>query len=420
MSDIKFQQLGKAAMLKSYTDPRFKTMKISVNMLVPISEQTAALYGILPGIVTRVTREYPDFAALNRRLSELYGASLYTGVRKLGSFQCLTFSAVGISNRYAFGGDDMLLELTGLMFSAIFSPLTDEENLFPIENFEQERRQLLELKDSEFSDKITYGHQRCEELLFKSQPAGVDRYGSRDAIETLSRTRLTQAWATLLSTARFEIFTLGDCTPDAEIFKARFGNIGSQQKLQPIPYQFSEAVNRVTEEQPLSQSKLSIGFRVDSKPEERLLFQLMSAMLGGVPSSKLFRNVREKMGLCYYCSSSYSALSNALYIESGVETENLEKAETEIMNQLHLLQCGDITDEELLSAKLALCNSFNSIGDRLNSVENWYLSQSFFDETITPLQAAELIMTYTAEQVACAAKKITPAVIYSLKGRDHG
>ena len=57
------------------------------------------------------------------------------------------------------------------------------------------------------------------------------------------------------------------------------------------------------EEQPLSQSKLSMAFRADYAPEEKRLFQLMAAVLGGVPSSKLFQNVREKMSLCYYCSA---------------------------------------------------------------------------------------------------------------------
>lgn len=419
MSDSKCQHIGKAVTLKSFTDSRFKTMKISVNMLVPLKKETAALYGILPGIVTRATREYPDFAALNRRLSELYGASLHTSVRKLGEFQCLTVSAVGISNRYAFGGDDMFKELSELLFSAVFAPLTDENGDFPDENFEQEKRQLLELKDSEFNDKITYAHQRCEEILFENQSAGIDRYGSREDVLTLDKGRLAQAWQKLIASSRFEIFTLGDCEPAPQLFAEHFSNIGTNLELRPLPYIKPISVKRVTEEQPLSQSKLSLAFRINAKPEERLLFQLTSAVLGGVPSSKLFRNVREKMGLCYYCSSAFSALSNSLFIESGVETENIEKAEVEILNQLHAMQKGDITEEELLSAKLALCNSFRSIGDSLGAVESWNLSQTFSTESVTPEQAAERIMNFTVEEIAEAAKRLELAVVYSLKGREN-
>ena len=420
MNDQNVWRLSDAVVLRSYTNPRFKTMKISVNMLLPLTRETAAVYGIFPSLVTRATREYPGFTALNQKLSELYGATLQSGVRKMGEFQCLTISAGGISSRYAFGKDDMFAELSGLLFSALFSPLLDGEGHFPEENFRQEQRQLLELKDAEFNDKMSYAHRRCEELLFAGQNAAVDRYGSREDIAKLERRELTAAWQQVLSSARFEIFTLGDCVPSPELFREKFSKIGTPRALMPLPFTAPAAVKRETETQPVAQSKLSIGFRVDAKPEEQLLFQLMSAVFGGTPSSKLFQNVREKMGLCYYCSSAYSVLSNALYVESGVETQNLEKAEQEIFHQLQEVQNGKITEDELLSAKLALCNSFRSLRDSLSAVETWYLGQAFSDTPMTPEQAAEQVMQYRVEQVAEAAKRVIPAVVYCLKGSDVG
>ena len=119
------------------------------------------------------------------------------------------------------------------------------------------------------------------------------------------------------------------------------------------------------------------GFRVDSTPEERHQFQLMAMVLGGVPSSKLFQNVREKMSLCYYCSSGLVGNSRSMFIESGVETSNLEKAEEAIYGQLSALQKGELTEEELLSAKLAYCNSLRSINDSLPAMESAYLGQVF-------------------------------------------
>ncbi len=420
MSDSKSWRIGPAATLRSYTDPRFKTMRLSVNMLTPLTSETAAPNGILPGLITRATREYPDFTALSRRLAELYGAFLSATVRKLGGFQCLTVSAGGIADRYAFGGEDMFAELSGLLFSSLFDPLREEDGLFPEAHFRQEQRQLLELKDGEFNDKITYAHQRCESLLFQGQDAACDRYGSREAIAGLDRAALSTAWEKLLHSARFEIFALGNCLPDPELFQKRFSQVGKPLQTDLLSVELPEASRRLTEEQPLSQSKLSLGFRVDAAPSERLLFQLTSAVFGGVPSSKLFRNVREKMGLCYYCSSSYGHLSRALFVESGVETQNVEKAEKAILEQLSRLQAGELTEEELFSAKLALCNSFRSVGDSLNAVESWYLSRSFSGEEITPEESASQVMACTREQVVEAAGRIKLGAVYCLKGRDEG
>ena len=82
----------------------FKTMKISVDMLIPMSALKAAQYGILPSLVSRATREYPDYASLSGRLSGFTAPLFDSSVRKLGKYQVLTLSAAGISSRYALEG----------------------------------------------------------------------------------------------------------------------------------------------------------------------------------------------------------------------------------------------------------------------------------------------------------------------------
>ena len=125
MSEIMTYPISDAVTLKSFTDPRFKTMRVSVNMLLPLNKSTAARNAILPSLVGRATREYPDYTALGRRLSYLYGASLGSGVQKIGEYQALGLSAGGIASRYAFGGEDMFAELSGLLLGVLFDPLRD-------------------------------------------------------------------------------------------------------------------------------------------------------------------------------------------------------------------------------------------------------------------------------------------------------
>lgn len=416
MGKWKNQQIGDSVRLHSFTDSRYKTMRVSVNMRVPLARESAAAYGILPALVSRATERYPDYTALSARLAELYGASLSSTVSKMGEYQILSLTAGGISSRYAFGGEDMGAQLTDLLLDVFFSPVKDGEGLFPLDGFLQEKRQLLEMKDAEFNDKITYAHQRCEELLFEGQPGGMDRYGSRKEVEELDRKQVTDAWETLLSSAKFDIFVLGDCTPDLDRLQTKFGHLGSPQGSGMLAFEKPREVRHVEEVQPLSQSKLSMAYRIDCTPEDAMLFRLMAAVLGGVPSSKLFQNVREKMSLCYYCSAGLSLNSRTLFVESGVETENLEKAEREIGKQLEALQNGDLTEEELLSAKLALRNSLHAVEDSLPSLEGWCMGRTFRREDLSIQAAEEQLLSYTAQQVAQAAQKVYPAVVYCLKG----
>lgn len=421
MCETKICQLSPSVRLTSFTDPSFKTMRIAVNLLTPLTTGAAAAqYAILPALATRATRRYPDYTALGRRLAELYGASLASGVQQIGPYQCLSLSAGGIASRYAFGGEDMFLELSRLLFGALLTPLTDEEGLFPQDGFDQEKRQLLEQKDAEFSDKMLYAHQRCHELLFSGQPAGVGRAGSRKDIAALERAPLTEAWSRLLREARFEVFTLGDCCPNVEAFREIFAGLGRPRLLGPVPYWEPADCLRVVEKQPVAQSKLAMAYRVQAAPEERMLFLLTSAVLGEPTSSKLFLNVREEQGLCYYCDSAYSWASGALFIESGVETADLDRAEAAILEQVEALQKGRITQEELRCAQLYLCGSLRAVEDSLHQVEGWYLGRAFDQDGLTPEEAIRQVNACTIEDVAAAAKRLKPAVAYTLKGGGEG
>lgn len=416
MSELVTHPVSEAVTLSSFLDPGFKTMRLSVNMLVPMSASRAAQYALLPSLVSRATRQYPDYTSLSARLAELYGASLGSGVQKIGEFQRISLSVDGLASRYAFGGEDMFAELTDLFFSVLFDPLKDGEGLFPQESFVQEKRQQLEQKDAEFSDKMIFAHQRCRELLFEGRPAGIDRLGSREDIEALVRRDLTPAWEELLKKARFEIFVLGDCVPDLELLREKFRGLGTGQNLGPVPYSEPGSLRRVSEEHPVAQSKLVMACQVDAAPEERLLFGLTSAVLGEPTSSKLFQNVREKQGICYYCDSSFSWADGTLFIESGVETKELDRVEEAVSEQLALLQKGDITEDELRCAKLYLCNSMRTVEDSLHRMEGWYLGRTFDQPGQTPQQAIETLMAYTKEELAEAAKRLRPAVVYALKG----
>lgn len=127
--------------------------------------------------------------------------------------------------------------------------------------------------------------------------------------------------------------------------------------------------------------------------------RLMCAVLGGTASSKLFNNVREKQSLCYYCSSSYDSIKGIMYINSGVEGENLEKAEKAILKEIEDMKNGEITDFEIEATKLAVVNSFKSSSDSVSGIENWYTGESLtatlkllkkFPLRLMPLQKSRL------------------------------
>ena len=166
----------------------------------------------------------------------------------------------------------------------------------------------------------------------------------------------------------------------------------------------------------LAQSKLVMGLHVGTSPEEKLAAKLMAVIFGGTPSSKLFLNVREKQSLCYYCSARHDTPKNVIFVESGVETDNLERAEEAVLAELTAMQRGEISDEEILHAKLAMCNSYNSVGDSAASMETWYLGGMLQNDTRTPEACAKELMAISKEQIVEAANRVLLDTVYKLKG----
>ena len=409
---------------RSIRDTKFKTMRISAHLIVPMSRQTAAENALLPFLLSRASREYPDFTKLGQRLAELYGASLNADVQKLGDLQVLSLSASGIADRYALEGEAISGELAKLLCSIFFDPpLVD--GLFPEDGFEQEKRQTMELIDSEYSDKRTYARQRCEAIMCADEPYGVNRYGGKEDIARVERPALTAAWKRLLDTAKIELMVLGDCDPAPvyEGFRAAFETLGSRKTADCTTkvVRSAEKVNTVTEKMDVAQGKLVMGFRTGTAtPDEEVpATRLMAALFGGTPNSKLFLNVREKLSLCYYCSASYNSMKGIMLVQSGVEVKNMERAKEEILRQLDEVKQGNFDESEVEAAKMSLCTSYRTLSDSLGGLENWYLSQTFASHSQQPEEAAAQINAVTRQEIIDAANRVTLDTVYCLVGNGE-
>lgn len=253
--------------------------------------------------------------------------------------------------------------------------------------------------------------------MFAGEPAGVPRIGTREAILNATREGVKAAWEYAVKHAQICQFTIGDGADDrfAQQLIKRLG-MRDAVSIETKRHTASGDVKRVTEEMPVVQSKLVMGFAIGTTPEERLAAKLMSVVLGGTPSSKLFMNVREKQSLCYYCAARHDTPKNVMFVQSGVETKDLDRTEEAILKELNDMKKGNITDDEILFAKLAMCNSYNAVADSAASMETWYLSGMLQGKLHTPEEYAERIMNITKDEIVSAAERVALDTVYKLKG----
>ena len=173
----------------------------------------------------------------------------------------------------------------------------------------------------------------------------------------------------------------------------------------------------VTETMDVTQGKLAMGYRCGSDDYPAMV--LANLIFGGTSNSKLFLNVREKLSLCYYASSSYARSKGILTVSSGVETKDFRRAEEEIGRQLAAVQQGDWEDWEQEGALQAIRASLLSLSDSQGALENFYLGQIASGVEETPEELAAALEQVTKERIMAAAQTVRPDTVYFLSGKEE-
>jgi len=402
-------------------DTRFKTGRISLTAFTPLEKESVSKNAILPFLLSKTCKQYPDLKRLNDRLEDLYGVSVDGEVSKLGETQVLSISASFLDDEYSLGKESISEGTTDLLCKMFFEPVL-ENGKFLEKNVEQEKRQLIETIEAEYNDKRIFAKNKCEEWMCKNEKFGINRLGTIDQVENLTPEKIFKAWQNILSSAQIEITLLGKA--DNEAIYKRFKNEFSKIKRENVVncstkiIKRAEKVSEYQDEMEVAQSKLVMGFRTEVCVDDDLVnaMRVAVAIFGVTPHSKLFLNVREKYSLCYYCAAKYDKNKGIMLVQSGVENQNINKAKEEILNQLDEVKKGKFTEEDMGSIKKSLSNSFRTVGDYLSSMENFYLSQIFDKNKFTTEELIEKINKVTKDEIITAANMITLDTVYVLKG----
>ena len=401
---------------------KFKTSYMSFNLLTQLRRETASLNALIPSVLYRGTVRYPDMEKLNARMEELYGASIVPVVRQLGEIQCLGFSANFPEESFLPPGTDEFSNVVSLLSDILLHPAT-KGGLFLPQYVESEKEKLSQLLLSVINNKRGYAAMRCREEMCCYEDYSAGRCGKAEDVEDIHYKKLTKQYRLLLETCPMEIFYCGsesekrtvsvlkECLsamPRGEIDY----DIGTDIRLNAL-----EAEPRFCrEEMDISQARLVMGWRLgDSMDlEDRSRVTVFNAVFGGCVTSKLFMNLREKMGLCYDISSAPDMRKGLMFVNSGISAENFDIARDEILAQLEAIRNGDISDEELEAAKAVCVADTLAISDSQNALDSFYLVRAVEGTDFSPEESAELIKDVTISEVAEAAACAECDMIYLL------
>lgn len=415
------RQIADQIFFNVVSDQRFKSNRISVNLVLPLERDRVTVNALVPFLLRKGCRECPDFTKLNQKLCLLYGASLDGDVSKYGGVQILNLSIQSLDNRFAIDGEDVSAQCADLLANLLLDPHF-VDGAFDPKDTELEKKVLLDTIQSEINEKRTYAVSQCVQEMFRGEPFAVKKYGYEQDVPDITPQSAARAYRDALERARIEILFVGcgDGSGAQEVFARRFAGwkrSALPDQTYPVRTQAGPLREKV-EEMEVSQGKLVMGFRLGELKGEAEVdaMKMMIALFGGTPFSKLFVNVREKYSLCYYCAARMDRSTGSMLVDSGVEVPNRDKAQQAILHELEEIRSGSFTDEDLEAAKLVMQNALQSAGDSLYTLESWYLTQILSGLEQSPSEAALALAKVTREEIVQAARQVALDTVYFLKG----
>jgi predicted Zn-dependent peptidase len=226
---------------------------------------------------------------------------------------------------------------------------------FDPDEIEREKGVIVEEMNMYFDTPRDYIGGVYEHLLYGDQPLGWDIIGRKETVRGATRDTFTGYLDRWYKPSRMVLGVAGQIGDDVvERARELLGDLPVGESGGPAPAA-PHADGRVSVFTKQSdQAHVCLG--VHSYPLEhpdRYALQLLSSVLGGGMSSRLFTEVRERRGLAYYVFGLNHSYTDAgsLYSQAGVDIERIDEAVTTIATELRTIAAEPIPAEELEKAR---------------------------------------------------------------------
>jgi len=268
------------------------------------------------------------------------------------------------------------------------------------------------------------------EAAFPAQPIGLNILGTAETVKAVASPMLGAYLDRHYRGPAMVVAAAGAVDHDALVELATRSLADLPGEAAPSPASATYEGGEVREERDLQESQIMLGFQgVPYGHEDFYTAQILSSIIGGGMSSRLFQEVREKRGLCYSIYAFHWSFSDTgvFGVHAATGPEDVQRLMPVVVDELVRATEG-ITDKEVLRSRAqlraGLLMTLESPAARAGQLARQFL---LFGRIIPPEELVARIETIDAEQVRALAERLfsgapTVASVGPVKGmidRDH-
>ncbi|MBX4189968.1 insulinase family protein [Candidatus Parcubacteria bacterium] len=385
--------------LRLLTVPMEGTKTATVLVLVGTGSkyETKDINGIshfLEHMMFKGTTKRPGYLDISRELESI-GA------------QFNAFTSKEYTGYYAKASAEKIDVIMDVIFDIYLNSKLDENAI------KVERNVIVEEINMYKDDPPRYAGDLFEQLLYGDQPAGWDVAGDKDTVLKMKQEDFVNYFNTHYIAENTIVAIAGNIDQEAikRKVEAMFENIRQGKKFDKLAVreeQNGPAVkifNKVTD-----QTHFILGFRsYHMKDPRRYPLAVLSSILGGGMSSRLFDEVREKRGLAYYVSAGQQDYTDTGYfaVSAGVNNERVFEAIEVIMAELKKVKREGVTPLELRQAIDKAIGRTALALEHSDTVAEVFAEKALFmDKVLTPDEELDKIKKVTLADIMQVASEV--------------
>lgn len=363
--------------LRIITVPQKSTQAVTVLVLVGTGSkyETKEINGIshfLEHMYFKGTKKRPDSLAVAETLDQVGGIyNAFTSEEFTGYFAKVEASH---------------FELALDWVSDIFL-----NSALPEEEVEKEKGVIGEEINMRQDHPIEHVQVLWQKLLYGDQPAGRDIAGTKESVNAIARADLISYLKSQYVAANTIISIAGKIDEKKAVQEAKKYFSGIREgdpmaKTGVVENQKKPAV--LLEKRQTDQTHICLGARgFNIFHPRRYAQELLSVIMGEMMSSRLFIEVREKLGLAYYIRTDAETNPDTGFFvtQAGLDNSRVEKGVITIVNEYKKIAGKKILPAELKKAKDNFKGKMALLLESSDAQASLYASQEFSEKRILTL-----------------------------------
>jgi predicted Zn-dependent peptidase len=252
------------------------------------------------------------------------------------------------------------------------------------------------------------------ELLYgNKQPSGWTIIGPKENIRTLKRDDFVKYHNEHYIPQKTTVVVAGniDRKKILKQINDTFGQIEKGKVIKKVPVKESQKTPQIKLlEKKSDQSHLIVGFRAfDMYDKRNTALKVATTILGGSMSSRLFKKMRDELGMCYYVRAEKDMMTDKgmFVVSAGVGNDRTEEAVSVIMDEYRKMRDEEIPADEIKKAKDIILGHMATGHETSDSWAHFYGGQELFHEKIeTPSEIEKKIRAVTEKDIKKVLKQI--------------